>query len=55
LHAPALTSDSSIAESFGIRFRVDVERRIERARKVGAQDLDVAGPRARPPWRSIRW
>ena len=40
----------SIAESFGIKFRVDVERRIEGARKVGAhktsmlQDLERGRP-----------
>lgn len=40
----------SIAESFGVKFRVDVERRIEGARKVGAhktsmlQDLERGRP-----------
>ena len=40
----------AIAESFGVRFRVDVERRIEGARKVGAhktsmlQDLERSRP-----------
>ncbi|MBR0714010.1 2-dehydropantoate 2-reductase [Bradyrhizobium liaoningense] len=40
----------AIAESFGVRFRVDVERRIEGARKVGAhktsmlQDLERGRP-----------
>ena len=40
----------TIAEKFGIRFRVDVERRIEGARKVGAhktsmlQDLERSRP-----------
>ncbi len=40
----------AIAESFGIKFRVDVERRIEGARKVGAhktsmlQDLERGRP-----------
>jgi 2-dehydropantoate 2-reductase len=46
----------AIAESLGAKFRVDVERRIEGARKVGAhktsmlQDLDADGR-----WRSSRW
>jgi 2-dehydropantoate 2-reductase len=40
----------AIAESFGVKFRVDVERRIEGARKVGAhktsmlQDLETGRP-----------
>ena len=40
----------TIAEKFGIKFRVDVERRIEGARKVGAhktsmlQDLERSRP-----------
>ena len=40
----------SIAESFGVKFRVDVDRRIEGARKVGAhktsmlQDLERGRP-----------
>ena len=40
----------AIAESFGVKFRVDVERRIEGARKVGAhktsmlQDLERGRP-----------
>jgi 2-dehydropantoate 2-reductase len=40
----------AIAETFGVNFRVDVERRIEGARKVGAhktsmlQDLERARP-----------
>jgi len=40
----------AIAETFGVRFRVDVERRIEGARKVGAhktsmlQDLERGRP-----------
>jgi len=40
----------SIAETFGVKFRVDVERRIEGARKVGAhktsmlQDLERGRP-----------
>jgi len=40
----------TIAESFGVKFRVDVERRIEGARKVGAhktsmlQDLERGRP-----------
>ena len=40
----------TIAETFGVKFRVDVERRIEGARKVGAhktsmlQDLERSRP-----------
>jgi 2-dehydropantoate 2-reductase len=40
----------AIAETFGVKFRVDVERRIEGARKVGAhktsmlQDLERGRP-----------
>ncbi len=40
----------TIAETFGVKFRVDVERRIEGARKVGAhktsmlQDLERGRP-----------
>jgi 2-dehydropantoate 2-reductase len=45
-----MLESQAIAESFGIRFRVDVERRIEGARKVGAhktsmlQDLERGRP-----------
>jgi 2-dehydropantoate 2-reductase len=45
----------SIAESFGIGFRVDVERRIDGARKVGAhktsmlQDLKRSRPKEIDP------
>jgi 2-dehydropantoate 2-reductase len=45
-----MLESQAIAESFGIRFRVDVERRLEGARKVGAhktsmlQDLERGRP-----------
>jgi 2-dehydropantoate 2-reductase len=45
-----MLESQAIAESFGVRFRVDVERRIEGARKVGAhktsmlQDLERSRP-----------
>ena len=45
-----MLESQAIAESFGVRFRVDVERRIEGARKVGAhktsmlQDLETGRP-----------
>src|SRR5580692_6242112 len=49
----------TIAESFGVRFRVDVERRIEGARKVGAhktsmlQDLERGRPMEIQPLVSV--
>ena len=45
-----MLESQAIAESFGVKFRVDVERRIEGARKVGAhktsmlQDLERSRP-----------
>src|SRR6202012_1174206 len=49
----------AIAESFGVKFRVDVERRIEGARKVGAhktsmlQDLERGRPMEIDPLVSV--
>jgi 2-dehydropantoate 2-reductase len=49
----------TIAEKFGIKFRVDVERRIEGARKVGAhktsmlQDLERGRPMEIDPLVSV--
>ena len=45
-----MLESQAIAETFGVKFRVDVERRIEGARKVGAhktsmlQDLERGRP-----------
>ncbi len=36
-----MVETQSIAESFGVTFRVDVERRIEGARKVGAHKTSM--------------
>ncbi len=50
LSKAVMLETQAIAESFGVRFRVDVERRIEGARKVGAhktsmlQDLERGRP-----------
>jgi 2-dehydropantoate 2-reductase len=49
----------AIAETFGVKFRVDVERRIEGARKVGAhktsmlQDLERGRPMEIDPLVSV--
>ena len=49
----------AIAETFGVKFRVDVERRIEGARKVGAhktsmlQDLERGRPMEIDPLISV--
>jgi 2-dehydropantoate 2-reductase len=44
----------AIAEGLGVKFRVDVERRIEGARKVGAHPRCCGISSAAAPWRSIR-
>jgi 2-dehydropantoate 2-reductase len=54
-----MIESQTIAEKFGVRFRVDVERRIEGARKVGAhktsmlQDLERGRPMEIQPLVSV--
>ena len=44
-----MLESQAIAEKFGVKFRVDVERRIEGAQGRRAQDLDAAGSGTRTP------
>ena len=54
-----MLESQAIAEKFGVKFRVDVERRIEGARKVGAhktsmlQDLERGRPMEIDPLVSV--